>query len=193
MIASAGGRGGVEVRDASRRVSEWDPLHRELARIRTAPRRDGRASGPCCATEAQRRYLERVYLYLNRSRFRGRLPEGVPIRLSSRMKSRLGHMKPGMIEGRRRVLEIALNVDLMMSGNDRVRIDTIVHEMAHAADWLFDGEVGHGPTWQWWAERAGCESRACTTGPMRKRPRGTRVTRVPALPLPARVALFAGD
>jgi hypothetical protein len=105
------------------------------------------------------------------------------------MRSRLGQMVPGEIDGRRRVLEIALNVDLMMTGNGRARLDTLIHEMAHAADWLYDGEVGHGPTWKWWAESAGCESAACASGRIRRRRRGTDVTRVPRLPLAARIEI----
>ncbi|HKK94664.1 MAG TPA: SprT family zinc-dependent metalloprotease [Longimicrobiales bacterium] len=191
VIARAGGLAVPEAREASRRVSEWAPLHRELERIRAEPRRAGRPVGPCCATSDQLGYLRRMYRYLNRSRFAGRLPGGVPIRLSGRMKSRLGHMKPCVVDGRRRVLEIAINADLMLSGNDDIRHDTLVHEMAHAADWLFDGEVGHGPTWQWWATYAGCESRACTTSRIRQTPQGSAVSRVPPLPLAARVLLDA--
>lgn len=179
-------------REASRRASEWPPLARDLARIRAEATRTGASArgfgvGPCCGTPGQRRYLRRLYRYLNRTRFAGRLPATVPIRLSNRMRSRLGQMVPGEIDGRRRVLEIALNVDLMISGNGRARLDTLVHEMAHAADWLFDAEVGHGPTWKWWADYAGCESTACTTGRIRRRRKGTEVTRVPPLPLAARI------
>lgn len=191
-IVNDGGLATERARDASRRLSEWPPLARDLARIRADAARTGASPsgfgvGPCCATPAQRRYLRRLYRYLNRSRFGGRLPVSVPIRLSNRMRSRLGQMVPGEIDGRRRVLEIALNVDLMVSGNGHARLDTLVHEMAHAADWLFDGEVGHGPTWKWWAESAGCESTACTTGRIRRRRRGAQVTRVPPLPLAARI------
>jgi hypothetical protein len=46
-------------------------------------------------------------------------------------------MVPGDCADKRVVLEIALNVDLMMQGNGRERVDTIVHEMAHAAYWIF--------------------------------------------------------
>jgi len=193
VIATSGGLADDRARSASRRVSAWTPLHRELERIRGRARRSGRPVGPCCATADQVRYLRCMYRYLNRARFGGRLPAGVPLRLSARMKSRLGHMKPGELEGRRRVLEIALNVDLMLAENDGIRHDTLVHEMAHAADWLFDGEVGHGPTWRWWADYAGCESRACTTGRIRRRCPGTAVSRVPPLPLAARVRFESGE
>jgi len=194
LIVREGGLASDASRAASEEVYAWPPLHRDLARIRArAARESERASGfgvgPCCATEAQRRYLRRLYRYLNRSRFGGRLPGSIPIRLSNRMQSRLGQMVPGEVDGRRRVLEIALNVDLMLAGNGSMRLDTLVHEMAHAADWLFDGHAGHGPTWKRWARRAGCEATACTEGRIRRRRRGQRVTRVPPLPLGARIAL----
>ncbi len=196
-IVNDGGLSTNRSRHASRRLSEWPPLGQDLERIRSDATRTGASSsgfgvGPCCATPAQLRYLRRLYRYLNRTRFAGRLPARVPIRLSNRMRSRLGQMVPGEIDGRRRVLEIALNVDLMLAGNGHARLDTLVHEMAHAADWLFDGEVGHGPTWKWWAEWAGCESTACTTGSIRRRRRGAEVTRVPPLPLAARVEVRRG-
>jgi hypothetical protein len=100
-------------------------------------------------------------------------------------------MVPGEIDGRRRVLEIALNVDLMLAGNGAIRLDTLVHEMAHAADWLLDGEVGHGPTWRRWARLAGCEATACAEVRIRRRRAGQRVTRVPPLPLGARLLRVA--
>ncbi|MSR22957.1 MAG: hypothetical protein EXR92_05360, partial [Gemmatimonadetes bacterium] len=111
----------------------------------------------------------------------------LPLRLSNRMTTRLGQMVPGFGDVSRSVVEIALNVDLMLEGNGRERIDTIVHEMAHVADWLFNGELGHGSSWRGWAEYAGCKESACTEETLRRRSRGvTRVTRVPRLPGAAR-------
>lgn len=191
-IVNDGGLATERAREASRIVSDWPPLGDDLAQIRAEASRAGVSSrgsgvGPCCGTEGQRRYLGRLYRYLNRTRFGGQLPVTIPIRLSNRMRSRLGQMVPGEIEGRRRVLEIALNVDLMLAGNGHARLDTLVHEMAHAADWLFDGEAGHGSTWKWWAESAGCESVACSSGRILRRRKGADVSRVPPLPLAARV------
>lgn len=196
MIVMDGGLASVRSRSASEAVSAWPPLQKDLGRIRAehaldSGRSEGRGVGPCCATEAQRRYLARLYRYLNRARFGGQLPARVPLRLSNRMTSRLGQMVPGEIDGRRRVLEIALNVDLMLAGNGSIRLDTLVHEMAHAADWLFDGEVGHGSTWRRWARIAGCEATACADVRIRRRRRGARVTRVPPLPLGARLIRVA--
>ena len=145
--------------------------------------------GPCCATPDQKRYLPRLYLYLNDSRFDGRLPRTLPVRLSNRFRTRLGQMVPGIVAGRRVVLEIALNVDLMLQGNGRERLDTLVHEMAHAADWLFSGGEGHGPSWRQRARMAGCQTVTCTATPIVQRvDRSVRVRRVPPLPLGAREA-----
>jgi hypothetical protein len=187
-------RGGtIAYRDAAAAVRGWEGLEPEMARIRQEHRRQRgsasrrrpgpRGSGPCCATEEQKEYLVRLYRILNRDRFGGRLPADVTVRLSNRMKTRIGHMLPGFSEGVRHVVEIALNVDLMLEGNGRARVDTMVHEMAHAAAWLFSGGVDHGPTWRRWARHAGCRETACATGPIRRRPRGVRrATRVPRLP-----------
>ena len=120
---------------------------------------------------------------------RGGFPTTSPSRLSNRMKTRIGQMVPGSRNGIRRVVEIALNVDLMLEGNGRERIDTLVHEMAHAAAWLFSGGLDHGPSWRRWARHAGCGETASAVRPIRRRARGVRqVTRVPRLPAAARAA-----
>lgn len=185
-IARDGHRGSRAFHDAAEVVRTWPPVLRAIRNLRSSgPRRGalGRGEGPCCATPAQKVYLQKLYRFLNETRFEGMLPARVHLRLSNRMKSRLGQMVPATRNGRRVVVEIALNVDLMLSGNGHMRLDTMVHEMAHAADWLFDGNVGHGRSWQDWAEYAGCEVSACTEGRIRRRRRGLRtVERVPRLP-----------
>jgi hypothetical protein len=131
--------------------------------------------------------LRELYRYLNRTRFDGRLPADMPLRLSNRMTTRIGQMVPGERNGARYVVELALNVDLMLEGNGRERIDTLIHEMAHAADWLFKGRLDHGASWRRWARYAGCKETACAAEPIRRRPSGARlVTRVPRLPEAAR-------
>lgn len=193
VVASEAWRPSAAYDRARDAVMAWEPVHADIRRLRresarhsSPTRRDG--VGPCCATPAQRRYLYRLYRYLNQTRFGGRLPASLPLRLSNRMRSRLGQLAHGWQDGRQVVLEIALNVDLMLPGNGRERLDTLLHEMAHAAAFLLDGDEGHGDSWRWWAERVGCDPRACTDVRIRRRPRraGT-VTRVPPLPLGARV------
>lgn len=168
-------------RAARQRVAAWDGLADHLARLRrgASPSRPG----PCSATPLQRVYLRRLYRYLNVTRFSGRLPATVPIRLSSRFTSRLGQMVAGSEDEHRVVLEIALNADLMRAANDAARVDTLLHEMAHAANYLFDGEVGHGPKWRLWARGAGCAERATCEAAIIQRRRGKRPSvRVPPLP-----------
>ena len=195
VIVATTTRDTTAYREAARRVREWPGLATALRRARDAYRRLRRSRrrppptypGPCCATAEQKRYLRRLYLYLNESRFEGRLPRTLPLRLSNRFRSRLGQMVPGTCDGRRIVLEIAINVDLMLRGNGRERLDTLVHEMAHAADWLFSGGEGHGESWRRWAERARCQTVTCTSDPIvERRDRTKRVKRVPPLPLGAR-------
>jgi hypothetical protein len=195
VIVGESSRDTTAFREAARRVRGWSGLVPALRRAREAYRRLRRSRrrpmptypGPCCATAEQKRYLRRLYLYLNESRFDGRLPRTLPLRLSNRFRSRLGQMVPGTCDGRRIVLEIALNLDLMLRGNGRERLDTLVHEMAHAADWLFSGGEGHGHSWRRWARRAGCQTVTCTTSPIVQRvDRSVPVKRVPPLPLGAR-------
>jgi len=142
----------------------------------------------CCGTPQQRTYVQAIYRYFNHTRFGGALPADIPVRLSSRMRSSLGHMLPGHQEGDGRyVVEIALNVDLLLAGNGPERIDTLLHEMAHAADYLRDGERGHGASWRDWARRVGCRPDREYDRPVcRRRRRSESVTRVPPLPVPLR-------
>jgi hypothetical protein len=96
-------------------------------------------------------------------------------------------MVPGLSDGKRVVLETALNVDLMLHKSGRERVGTFVHEMAHAADGIFDGDRGHGHTWRRWAQRTRCQTVTCTPSPIVQRvDRAIRVRRVPPLPLGAR-------
>jgi len=190
VIANEALRRTPAYRAAAGEVRSWEGLHPALLRLRVQgtgqPRRRRNTRphpGLCVATPEQTHHLRELYRHLNEARFGGRLPADATLRLSSRMRSRLGQMVPGRRFGIRSVVEIALNVDLMLEGNGAARIDTLLHEMAHAAEWLFDGTVGHGAGWRQWARRAGCRDRACAPEPIVRRPPGvTRVTRVPPWP-----------
>ncbi|HUF12527.1 MAG TPA: SprT family zinc-dependent metalloprotease [Longimicrobiales bacterium] len=177
-------------RRASRTIRTWRRLERAMAaELRRAGGRRGRrrrriekpAPGPCCATLAQRRYLEALYAHYNRTAFGGRLPADVCVRLSSRMTTRLGQVKLWRDRwGRRSVIELALNADLMLPENDRNRRDTLLHEMAHIEAWLAYGDGGHGDAWKHIARRVGCIDLACAGRGPRRRGRGQRPTdRVP--------------
>lgn len=191
VIATARTRRSQAYREAVRRLCEWPPLveaiseaRRASSAARTAARtaaiRAGIPSTPCCGTPEQRAYLRSLFRTLNRERFESRLPENLPIRLSNRMRRRLGQIRFDVIDGERMVVDIALNVDLMLAENDAQRLDTLLHEMAHAEAYLFHGDRGHGPYWKRIARRVGCEPRACTRAPVKRRRRGEpAATRVP--------------
>lgn len=191
-------------RRSARRVREWPPVVEAMGRLREVEvlaalavargRRGEEGEAPpetpgvgpsCVGGEEERTRILSLYRRFNRERFDGCLPPEVPIRLSNRMRRRLGHMRPGTGPGGDRVVvEIALNHQLLLAANHHLLLDTLLHEMAHAADWLVDGRAGHGPSWRGWARRVGCQPRACTTtrleGPVkggaggknRRRPRG---------------------
>ena len=185
VIAKGTGRRSRAHREATREVREWPGI--EVALRRVAARRASARSGPrrpptapCSGTSIEREALRRLYDRLNETRFDGLLPADLPLRLSARMRSRLGHMMPGREAGRRRVVEIALNRDLMIRENGGERVDTLLHEMAHAAAYLYDGDAGHGPAWRRWARQVGCDARARGDGTIQPR-RRTR-TRRPSPP-----------
>jgi hypothetical protein len=139
-----------------------------------------------CGTPDQLKYLTRVYEQLNGSHFQGALPRQLPIRLSDRMSRRFGHVSYARtVQGQRKVAELALNIDLLLPGNERALVDTLLHEMAHIEAWLVYGHREHGRTWREVARRVGCEAKACTHMRLKRRRAGGEVTHVPALRLPA--------
>jgi len=190
-LAREGGIASKSGRRAAATVAAWPALRPALEEARR--RRRNRPESACCATFGQSRYLRTVYEYFNHTRFGGALPPDLPVRLSDRMRSALGHMLPASDEGSdRRVAEIALNVDLMLEGNGVERIDTLLHEMAHVADYLLSGHRGHGKSWRDWARRVGCRPERLYDRPVRRRRRrSVAVTRVP--PLPPALTAFRVD
>lgn len=182
-----GGRRNEAAERARRMVRSWPGIVQGIRRIRRedAGLEDG-SPGPrtpvaCAGTAAQQAWLREAYRTLNRRRFGNRLPDELPLRFSRRMRASMGHMKAGRdAEGRPICLEIALNLDLLLPGNESDLEDTLLHEMAHAAEWLFDGTRGHGPAWRRWAARAGCRVRTRHDGTFARRRRRTDpVVRVP--------------
>jgi len=180
---SSGRAGPDEVAAALRTIREWKVLRRGLREAGRRERRRRRGAGgsrgtpahrtPCCATPEQRRYLRALYRHYNRTRFGGRLPANLTVRLSSRMRSRFGQVRlHRRADGRRIVLDIALHADLMLPGNDWARHDTLLHEMAHVEAWLRHGDAGHGEVWERIARRVRCEARACARRHIRTRGRG---------------------
>lgn len=167
----------VGYRRAIRRMQAW-----HAAQAHSPEHEPELPSAACCGTPSQLQLLAHCYRQFNRDHFGGALPELTPVRLSERMTRRLGHVQYGRDPHQRSVIEIALNVDLLLPGNERALLDTLLHEMAHAEAWLTHGHRGHGRTWRRIAARVGCEARACSDMRIRRRRRTTPPTdRVPAL------------
>jgi hypothetical protein len=160
--------------EATETLRNWHDWSRTRRRNRT----------PSCGTRQQDRYLRSVYRRLNASHFANALPVRVHIRLCSVMTSMYGFVAYATsARGRRCVTELAINIDLLMAGNEKALIDTMLHEMAHMEAWLAHGHRAHGAIWKAIARRVGCEPRACTSGEFKRRRRDS-VTRVPRLRLP---------
>ncbi len=191
VVSTGSRRRSQRVTSARRRIRDW---YRTTGPAPPPPPRPI----ACAGTPEQSAFLRQVFEHLNRTRFDGCLPASTTLRFSSRMSRRLGQMRepgprhrpppvadasepdasatvPSGADG----LEIALALDLLVAGNEEAFLDTLLHEMAHAADFLSRGETDHGPHWRMWAARVGCAPRRCTTRPIARRRRGRRVTGVP--------------
>ncbi|NNF27113.1 MAG: SprT-like domain-containing protein [Gemmatimonadetes bacterium] len=167
-IANHGHRSSGRYREACRVVRSWPGIDHALGRLRahSTSRRRPRPV-PCQGTPQERIRVRALYRRLNGTRFEDRLPTDIPIRISRRMKTRLGHMAPEGTSRNPTVGEIALNRMLFRGGNEAALEETLLHEMAHVAAYLFDGDSGHGPAWKTWALRAGCGPTPCIAIPVR--------------------------
>jgi hypothetical protein len=112
------------------------------------------------------RQLELLRQELNRVHFQDGLP-GIPIRLSARMRTRLGELtledrtgKPVEIAISRRHVERDLWSEVRQ---------TLLHELVHL--WQADAglAVDHGPTFRRKAREVGIEASALRTMPSRRR------------------------
>jgi predicted SprT family Zn-dependent metalloprotease len=141
-----------------------------------------RSGSPSAGTREQMAFLTAAYRHFNRARFHGCLPENVSMRLSQRMIRRFGHVEyHRRRQDARAIAEIAINIDLLLEGNERPLIDTLLHEMAHIEAWIVHGHRGHGEPWERIAERVGCEVNSHSHVRIRRRRNGADVTRVPDL------------
>jgi hypothetical protein len=168
--------GTLEQRHAVRLMRAWSD-GQWPADFMPAPRRAAASAG----TREQLAFLGAAYRHLNRERFYGRLPEEIPIRLSQRMQRRFGHVEYRRGKGARAIVEIGLNIDLLLQGNERPLLDTLLHEMAHVEAWLVYGHRGHGEEWERIAERVGCEVHASSHMRIRRRRAGLDTAWVPNL------------
>lgn len=154
-------------RAATRTVREWpgieNALRIEIQHHRKNASNSGRLRAECAGSPEQRERLRTKYNALNRERFNDVLPSDQVLRLSDRMRSRLGHVVPREDGGVRVIDEIAINRKLLRAGNEGVFEETMLHEMAHVAAYVFDNDAGHGRAWKRWATKVGCRPRACVT------------------------------
>jgi len=155
----------------------------QVANSASERQRDGPRASRCAGTDEQRDFLRDVFRHLNREYFGGVLADDLPLRFSDRMVTRLGQLVTTEWGGETRIVEIAINIDLMLEGNERELVETIAHEMAHGVDFQLNGRTGHGASWKRWAIKAGCEPVACTKRRIRRRrQRAVPVTRLPKWP-----------
>jgi hypothetical protein len=179
------GRRSYAYRDAIRFMRDFFEAHAAKYVTLTGEEEDHRVQRdvqrlPCVGTVAQRAFLREAYGRFNGGHFAGRLPNSVRMRLSERMKSRLGHVRYHVTSaGERVVLELALNIHLMLPRNEAALMDTLLHEMTHMEAWLVHGERAHGAPWKQIANRVGCEATACSTQPIHRRRKRVPITEVP--------------
>lgn len=179
------GRRSYAYREAVKAMREFFDAHAPKYVSLTGEEEDHRVTRdvqrlPCVGTAPQRAFLREAYGRFNSTLFNNHLPSVVCMRLSDRMKSRLGHVRyHTTVSGERVVLELAINVHLMLPRNEAVLLDTLLHEMTHMEAWLVHGERGHGRSWKQIANRVGCEATACSTEPIRRRRKRIPVTEVP--------------
>lgn len=121
----------------------------------------------CVGTAAQQAALRAAYTHFNATRFAGRLPADLVLVWDAPTKRRLGRYFPvsfsrASAAGKgRRVSRLGLNILLAQPHLAAQATQTLLHEMAHVAAWLFDGEEGHGSAWRAWARRVGTRPFAC--------------------------------
>ena len=179
------GRRSYAYREAIRAMREFFDAHAGKYVALSGEEEDHRVTRdvqrlPCVGTAAQRAFLREAYTRYNQIHFDGVLPSSVHIRLSERMKSRLGHVRYHTTSaGERVVLELALNIHLMLPRNEDALLDTVLHEMTHMEAWLVHGERSHSLQWKLIANRVGCEARACSTQSIRRRRKRVPITELP--------------
>lgn len=162
VIASASGRRSTVYKAACRAVENWSALEAAFRQLQSASGGSRRVrTVRCQGTPEEQRRFRRLYEECNQSVFAGRLPADVQLRISRRMKTRLGHVSPEGSRSRRRVGEMALNQTLFRAGCEHLLRETLLHEVAHIAAYLFEGDGGHGRAWRRWAVRLGCPPSPC--------------------------------
>ncbi|XP_017055050.1 uncharacterized protein LOC108097331 isoform X2 [Drosophila ficusphila] len=92
---------------------------------------------------------QHLYKMFNTQVFNNELD--VPITWSKLLRNTAGRcMNKRKLNQRSSVVELSVKV---LTTADRLRC-TLIHELCHAAAWVFNGEGGHGRVWKMWAQRA---------------------------------------
>ncbi|XP_065361595.1 germ cell nuclear acidic protein [Calliphora vicina] len=90
-----------------------------------------------------------LYDMYNEKLFKNQL--NVPITWNKKLSNTAGRcLNKKKLGLRSSVIELS---DKVLTSGDRLRC-TLIHELCHAATWIFNGEGGHGSTWKEWARRA---------------------------------------
>uniref|UniRef100_A0A1I8NNV2 SprT-like domain-containing protein n=1 Tax=Stomoxys calcitrans TaxID=35570 RepID=A0A1I8NNV2_STOCA len=90
-----------------------------------------------------------LYELYNQKLFNNRL--NVPLTWNKKLSNTAGRcLNKKKLGIRSSVIELSEKV---LTSGDRLRC-TLIHELCHAATWIFQGEGGHGRTWKEWASRA---------------------------------------
>ncbi|KAM8720349.1 hypothetical protein ACLKA7_006400 [Drosophila subpalustris] len=100
-------------------------------------------------TKNKEELAKRLYSIYNAEVFDNKLD--VPITWSKLLRNTAGRCKnKKKFNVRNSVVELSVKV---LTSADRLRC-TLIHELCHAAAWIFNGEGGHGRTWKMWTQRA---------------------------------------
>lgn len=90
-----------------------------------------------------------LYEMYNKQLFGNKLD--VPLTWNKKLSNTAGRcLNKKKLGVRSSVIELSEKV---LTSADRLRC-TLIHELCHAATWIFNGEGGHGRTWKMWAQKA---------------------------------------
>jgi hypothetical protein len=127
----------------------------------SAPPGTGLPDTSCDGTPDERLYLLQLIEFTrSTSGHSEAIPEGIQLRISRRMTSRLG-----LFAHRGESYRITVSQRLFRPGLEPILWDTVKHELAHLADLVTspDRRTSHGPRWREWARRLGARpERLCT-------------------------------
>jgi hypothetical protein len=151
IITFVHGRNRIARREARRTILEFPVVRTDDVRRRRAPERTNPADLPLI------RELSRWHSAYNEERFGGSL-RTIPIRISRRMKTRLGHYSPAA-EGCEP--EIVLSRRHIRRDGWEEALHTLLHEMVHQWQDEEGFVVDHGPSFRAKARAVGITPLAC--------------------------------